>query len=372
MAFGIENAPSNYQRMMNTIFPHELSKEWLIIYIYDIIIFSETWPLHLERLSLVLKKIIQVKMKISPKKENFVFHELKGLGHVASGLGLGFDKNKVDALLLKQMPQKKKEMISFLGLASYYRQNLKDFEIHARSLYIICDQQAVFEMTQEGIQAYDKIKYSLTNEPLSLIPDWKIPFKLYIDAFGEVLGAGLHQVQIFNEKTYKGPVCFISRQIQPMEARYGASQMECLCLVWALVELPYYLDGSVFEVITDFIVVKSLLKQKSTNKHMLRWNIAIQEYRGNSTIVYKYGNIYKNSDGLSLWELPNTPSNPVYVPENAETQILIEGINITYVATEFFEEVRESYKQDKNCDIINSLLDTDCKDKALNDSLDDI
>ncbi|MBW0525677.1 hypothetical protein O181_065392 [Austropuccinia psidii MF-1] len=50
MPFGIKNAPSHYQRMMNTIFPHELSEGLLIIYIYDIIIFSETWQLHLERL----------------------------------------------------------------------------------------------------------------------------------------------------------------------------------------------------------------------------------------------------------------------------------------------------------------------------------
>ncbi|MBW0559795.1 hypothetical protein O181_099510 [Austropuccinia psidii MF-1] len=48
--FGIKNAPSHYQRMMNTIFPHELSEGWLISYIYYIIICSETWQLHLERL----------------------------------------------------------------------------------------------------------------------------------------------------------------------------------------------------------------------------------------------------------------------------------------------------------------------------------
>ncbi|MBW0544462.1 hypothetical protein O181_084177 [Austropuccinia psidii MF-1] len=50
MPFGIKGAPSHYQRMMNTIFPHELSEGWLIIYIDDIIICSETWELHLERL----------------------------------------------------------------------------------------------------------------------------------------------------------------------------------------------------------------------------------------------------------------------------------------------------------------------------------
>ncbi|MBW0577954.1 hypothetical protein O181_117669 [Austropuccinia psidii MF-1] len=178
-------------------------------------------------------------------------------------------------------------MMTVLEFASYYRQHLKDFEIHARSLYRICDQQTVFEMTQERIQAYDKIKYALTNAPLLLMPDWKLLFKLYIDACGEGLGAALHQVQIVNDKPYEGPICFISRQIKPTEARYGASQMQCLCLVWALKKLYYYLDGSVFEVIPDFNAVKSLLNMKTPNRHMLRWKIGIQVYRGNMTIVHK-------------------------------------------------------------------------------------
>ncbi|MBW0533027.1 hypothetical protein O181_072742 [Austropuccinia psidii MF-1] len=151
------------------------------------------------------------------------------------------------------MLQKKKEMMSFLGFDSYYRQQLKDFAIHAKSLYRICDQQTVFDMTQERIQAYEKIKYSLTNAPLLLMPDCKLAFKLYIDACGEGIGAALHQVQIINDKPYESPICFISRQIKPTEARYGASQMECLCLIWGLEKLHHYLDGSVFETITDFI-----------------------------------------------------------------------------------------------------------------------
>ncbi|MBW0539908.1 hypothetical protein O181_079623, partial [Austropuccinia psidii MF-1] len=132
--------------------------------------------------------------------------------------------------------------MSFLGFASYYRKNLKDFAILAKSLYRICDQQTVFEMTQERIQASGKIKYALTNAPLLLMPDWKLPFKLYLDECGEGLGAALHQVQIVNDKPYEGPICFISRQIKPIEDRYGASQTECLFLVWALEKLHHYFD----------------------------------------------------------------------------------------------------------------------------------
>ncbi|MBW0469127.1 hypothetical protein O181_008842 [Austropuccinia psidii MF-1] len=75
--------------------------------------------------------------------------------------------------------------------------------------------------------------------------------------------------------------------------------MDFLSLVWALEELHYYLDGSVFEVITDCNAMKSLLNMKTPNRHMLRWQIAIQEYRVNMTIVHKSGNIPKNADGLA-------------------------------------------------------------------------
>ncbi|MBW0491832.1 hypothetical protein O181_031547 [Austropuccinia psidii MF-1] len=227
-------------------------------------------------------------------------------------------------------------------------------------------------MTQERIQAYHKIKHSLTNAPLLLMPYWKLPFKLYIDACGECSGAALHQVKIVNYKPYEGPVCLILKEIKATEARYGASHIECLCLVWALEKINYYLDDSVFEVITDFKAVKSLLNMRTPNRHMVRWKIAIQEYRGNITIVHKAGNIHKNSDGLIRWELPIIPDNPAYVPENAEPQIQIEGINFTDVGTGFFEEVSKSYNQDKSFHLITSLLDKDCKDTALANSLDDI
>ncbi|MBW0503832.1 hypothetical protein O181_043547 [Austropuccinia psidii MF-1] len=65
------------------------------------------------------------------------------------------------------------------------------------------------------------------------------------------------------------------------------------------------------------------------------------------TIVHKSGNIYKKADGLSRCALANTPDNTAYVPFEAEPQIPIEGINITDIGTEFFEDFRESYKQNK-------------------------
>ncbi|MBW0521900.1 hypothetical protein O181_061615 [Austropuccinia psidii MF-1] len=91
---------------------------------------------------------------------------------------------------------------------------------------------------------------------------------------------------------------------------------------------------------------------KTPNRHMLRWKIAIQEYRANMTIVHKEGNIHKNADGLSRWPLPNNIDNHAYVSEEASPQITIEGLSVTDLNTTFFEEVRKSSTQDKNCSIL--------------------
>ncbi|MBW0546298.1 hypothetical protein O181_086013 [Austropuccinia psidii MF-1] len=204
------------------------------------------------------------------------------------------------------------------------------------------------------------------------MPNFKLPFKLFIDASGDGLGAELHQVQILTDKPVEGPICFISRKIKPTEARYGASQMECLCLVWALERLNYFLKGCFLEVITDFTALKSLLNMETPNRHMLRWQIAIQEYRGNITIVHKDGNSNRNADGLSRWPLPNNIDNPASVPEEASQQIPIEGISFTDLNTTFFEEVRNSYTQDKNFSILCPLLNKYCKDNSLLHALDEV
>ncbi|MBW0484521.1 hypothetical protein O181_024236 [Austropuccinia psidii MF-1] len=111
---------------------------------------------------------------------------------------------------------------------------------------------------------------------------------------------------------------------------------------------------------------------KKPNRNILRWQIPIQEYRGNMTIVHKDGNIHKNLDGLRRYPLPKNIDNPVYVPGKASPQIPTEGISATYLNTAFFKKVRSSYTQDKNCRILCQLLTKDCKDNSLIHALDEI
>ncbi|MBW0482997.1 hypothetical protein O181_022712 [Austropuccinia psidii MF-1] len=264
-------------------------------------------------------------------------------------------------------------MKSILGVASYYRNHIKTFAHITSSLYKLCSKDVVFEITKERRDEYEKIKHELTNAPVLILPDFELPFKLYIDeACSQGLGASLHQ-----------------RKIVDGEPREG---VECLCLVWALEKLHYYLEGAVFEVYTDCTALNSLLNMKTTNRNILRLQIAIQEYRGNMAIIYKEGKSHTNADGHRRWPLDNVKRNPAYDPEveakipihfmeidrrknfrfyewepesgtldsedtdSDRTETPILGIISSELHNELFSAVMKTYAKHKECGILLQLL----------------
>ncbi|MBW0504818.1 hypothetical protein O181_044533 [Austropuccinia psidii MF-1] len=144
MPFGIKNAQAHFQRMIDTIFQEEILEGWMVVYIDDIIIYSETWEDYLQYIDRVPSKCTPIKLKTSLKKCNFGQQELLALGHKVSGLNLEIDQNKVAAVLQTPVPRNIKEMQSFLGFASYYRSHIKHFAHITSSLYKVCSKDVVF------------------------------------------------------------------------------------------------------------------------------------------------------------------------------------------------------------------------------------
>ncbi|MBW0505151.1 hypothetical protein O181_044866 [Austropuccinia psidii MF-1] len=361
MPFGIKNSQAHFQRMMDTIFQEDILEGWMVVYNYVINIYSETWEDYVQYTDKVLSKCTPINLKISPKKCNFGHQELLALGHKVSVLSLAIGQNKVAAVLQKPVPRNIKEMKSFFGFASYYRNHIKSCAHITNSLY-----------------------------------------KLYIDAAcSQGLGEALHQRQIVDGEPREGVIFYISRKLKDSEARYGATQTECLCLVWALEKLHYYLEGAVFKVYTECTALKSLLNMKTTNRHMLRWQIAIQEYRVNMTIIYKEGKSHTNTYGLSRWPLDNVKSNPPYDLEVAAkilihvmkidrkknfrfsewapgsgtpysgntdlegTEASILGISSSEMHNEFFNAVMKRYAKHKQCGIFLQLLKQNYRSQEL-------
>ncbi|MBW0583423.1 hypothetical protein O181_123138 [Austropuccinia psidii MF-1] len=146
---------------------------------------------------------------------------------------------------------------------------------------------------------------------------------------------------------------------------------------------------------------------KTTKRQILRWQIAIQEYIANMTIIYKEGKSHTNADGLSRWPLDNVKSNPAYdlevaakIPihfmeidrrrnfrfsewapgsgtldsgntdsEGTETPIL--GISSSELHNEFFSAVLKYYAKHKQCGTLLQLPQKEYRSTDLESQLEE-
>ncbi|MBW0570357.1 hypothetical protein O181_110072 [Austropuccinia psidii MF-1] len=128
-------------------------------------------------------------------------------------------------------------------------------------------------MAVDRVKAFKSLRQALTTSPLLLIPDFKLPFKIYIDASGDGIGAALYQVHIINIKPLEGPIFFKSRQIKPAEARYSLSTTRgyrsynaCLVIVDRLsktpIFFPFHKDDTAID--TAFLICNRVLSWTGT------------------------------------------------------------------------------------------------------------
>ena len=119
MPFVLTNEPSTFMRLVNE-FLREFIGKFFIVYLDDILIYSNTKDEHLRHLAIVMRRLQQEKMLINMKKSSFMKTELIYLGFVISLNELKMDQSKVEVIKNWPSPRNIFEVRSFHGLASFY------------------------------------------------------------------------------------------------------------------------------------------------------------------------------------------------------------------------------------------------------------
>lgn len=145
MPFGLCNAPSTFQRLMQRIFGDQQCQS-LLLYLDDIVVFSGSVKQHLERLGVVLSRLEQEGLKVKLSKCAFFQQQVRYLGHVISNQGVATDPSKIEEVSSWPTPTTVSELRSFLGFASYYRQFVEGFAKLAAPLH-----RLVAELANGGV-----------------------------------------------------------------------------------------------------------------------------------------------------------------------------------------------------------------------------
>lgn len=130
MTFGLCNAPSTFQAIMNTIFRPFLRK-FILVFFYDILIYSPSWNSHLDHVKQAMEILKQQKFFVKASKCTFGQQELEYLGHIVTCQGVKVDDKKIAAMLSWPKPQTITELQGFLGLIVYYRKFVQGYGVIA-------------------------------------------------------------------------------------------------------------------------------------------------------------------------------------------------------------------------------------------------
>ena len=264
MPQGLVNSPLTFQRVMECVFG-DMNLSELVIYLDDILIFSNTLEEHLERLDKVLTRLEENGLKVKRKKCHLLQREVVYLGHIVSKNGISVDPGKVERVRSWPEPTNIKELRSFLGLASYHRHFIANFAKIATPLHALTKESRskrtkgktvkvnhTFVWGDEERQAFETLKDSLVTAPVLMYPQFDKDFIIEVDASHQGLGACLLQE---DEDGTVHPIAYASQGLRGAERQYSelsSFKLELLGLRWALTDkFGPYIQGRHTVVWTD-------------------------------------------------------------------------------------------------------------------------
>ncbi|GBG58772.1 hypothetical protein CBR_g172 [Chara braunii] len=199
---GICNSLATFERAMNMIFQNFVNKTWLtqgminfcvIVYMDDILIYSETYHGHAQHIEWTLGALRDAGFKIALEKSEFFLSEISFLGYVVTCGGLQPDSRKVAAVRGAPVPTSLTQVRAFLGLASYYRRFIKGFAVIARPLTNLLRKDQPLSWDTECQQAFATLKDAVATTPILIRPDPLKQFILITDWQLEAISAILAQ-----------------------------------------------------------------------------------------------------------------------------------------------------------------------------------
>ena len=148
---------------MNKIFHHFLDK-FLVVYLDDIVTYSNTLEEHVDHLKKVFKLLRQNELYVKKEKFSFSQGEVGFQGHRIKDDKLMMDESKVKAIQEWDPPTKVPSLRSFFGLVNYYRRFIKGYSARLAPLTYLLNKGKVWTWDEKCQQAFEDLKKAVTEE----------------------------------------------------------------------------------------------------------------------------------------------------------------------------------------------------------------
>lgn len=277
MFFGLTNSPATFQTMMNDIFRVLINEGHVMVYMDDILIFTETLEEHRSITRRVLELMRLHKLYLKAAKCEFEKLKIEYLGLIISEGKIEMDPVKVEGVSRWPAPTTVKEVQSFLGFTNFYRRFIEGFADIAKPLHSLTRKDSPWKWDTEQQQAFDELKRRVTSSPILRFPNEDKAFRVEADSSDYATGAVLSQLAD-DDKWH--PVAFLSKSLSEVERNYEIHDKEMLAIIRALEEWRHHLEGAKqrFEILTDHKNLEYFMTAKKLNRRQARWSLFLSRF----------------------------------------------------------------------------------------------
>lgn len=294
MPFGLTNAPASFQHLVNSTF-HDMIDRFVVAYLDDILIYSDTREEHEQHVRTVLKRLRDAGLYAKGEKCEFYSTTVEFLGYIVSPEGIQMDPEKVRAISEWPRPETLTQTRSFLGFANFYRHFIANYSHLVAPLTSLTKTTTKWQWNERAEESFKAIKEAFAKGGLLAHYDPTKPIIVETDASDFAIGAVLSQLH--GDKLR--PVAFFSRKLNPAEMNYEIHDKELLAIVSAFKVWRQYCEGAShkIKVVTDHQPLVYFETKRQLSRRQARWSEVLSNY--DYKIEYRSGKQSTKPDALS-------------------------------------------------------------------------
>ncbi|ESK82506.1 hypothetical protein Moror_14403 [Moniliophthora roreri MCA 2997] len=229
MFFSLTNSPATFQAFMNDILKDFINEGWCVVYMDNILIFSDKINIHRLHTRHILERLQENDLYLKPEKCEFEVTKTLFLGMVIMPGHISMDETKLARIKDWEAPKTIKG---------------KYVEL-ARPLHELTKKDTKFEWTKLRDIAFNVLKAKFLQRPILQMPDDEKPFIIEVDASKWATGAVLKQQGSDGELH---PCGYISHAFTATKRNYEIYDRELLAITNALKAWEHYFLGGAHPV----------------------------------------------------------------------------------------------------------------------------
>ena len=246
---GMRNGTSSFSRALNQVFA-DLLYHGVMIFVDDLIIYSNTLEDHLKLLSIVFDRLKKHCLRLKSIKSKICFQSIDILGfHIEQNCITPSQKN-LEPIMKSKTPSTLKELRSFLGSCTFFRKFIHNFAKICSPLYDLVRESTdhSFEWNPQADAAFKRLIYLFSHKPVLQNFQEHLETFVIVDSSKLATGSILAQRNPHTNKLH--PIGFFSKKLQPQPS-WSVTELELQGLSLAVTHFREFLYGRRFTVLSD-------------------------------------------------------------------------------------------------------------------------